>query len=81
MKCEISVYFLKLNGIDPQPWLCPNSHSYSPLSCLISDPAFTSLINYNFVVHAKFALWHSAQVALHYHTAGHVGAQDLTWMG
>lgn len=51
----------------------------SPLASIIGCSSFALLVDDNLVIHAKFALGHSTQVALHHHSARHVGAQDLAW--
>lgn len=54
--------------------------SFSPLACIISSAPFALLVDDNLVVHAKLALRHSTQVALHNHTARDMSAQHLTYM-
>lgn len=54
---------------------------HSPLPCFVGRSSLALLVDDNLVVHAEFALRHSAKVALHHHSARHVGAQDLACAG
>lgn len=53
---------------------------HSPLP-FVGRSSLALLVDDNLVVHAKFALWHSAKVALHHDSARHVSAQNLACAG
>lgn len=59
----------------------PPTRLRSPLPCIVRRSSLSLLVDDNLVVHAEFALGHSAQVALHHHSARHVGTQHLACMG
>lgn len=51
-----------------------------PLACFVGGggATFALLVDDDLVVHAKLALGHATQVALHDHTARHMRTQNLT---
>lgn len=52
---------------------------HSPLPRVVGRSSLALLVDNNLVIHSKFALWHSTQIALHHNTTRHVGTQDLAW--
>lgn len=56
-----------------------SGHQVLPFPRFIRSP-FALFFNDNLVIHAKLALWHSTQIALHHHSARDMGTQNLTWL-